>query len=154
MRALQKWAANVNRDLKSQIEWHVRADDLGQLDESNVLRVYAIDPKTDAVLGDTFDLALTEAQIARLRRALQRHPHDVFVLRGVLTPQVRINELRPTEGPFNNPIFIGPFAEFAYEVQPTSLNPDVVTAGDEVGAKAGDKAPPDTAADTVTADGK
>ena len=154
MRALQKWAASVNRDLKSQIEWHVLPDDLSQLEDSDVLRVNAIDPKTGAILGDPFNITLTEAQVARLHRALQRQPREVLVLRGVLTPHISINEQRPTEGPFNNPPFIGPFAEFAYGVEVNSLNPALpATDNDQAGSK-GATSGADPASELETTSGK
>ncbi len=46
-----------------------------------------------------------------------------MVLRGVLNPEVRFNPDRMAEGPFNNPRFIGPFAEYNPIIQASGIRP-------------------------------
>ena len=120
LRALEKWAQRVNRELKSQIEWHVR---IGQWTDPNRLEMQAVDPKTHVALGDQFPVTMSAAVTRRLEQHEQRGQHDVFILKGVLFPQVTANPRRGERGPFDKPRFIGPFAEFALIVQATSVNP-------------------------------
>ncbi len=121
LRALRRWAARVNREFRSPIEWHVRVlDDEGTLREAMV-RLRAIDPITHADLGDAFDVRLSRTLIRRVEEQLSRQ--NVLVLRGTLTPEVRVNERRTDRGVFDKPKFIGLYAELEFTVEVASLMP-------------------------------
>ncbi|MHC4414811.1 MAG: hypothetical protein ACYS0G_05960 [Planctomycetota bacterium] len=117
LRALDRWAHRVNRELKSQITWHVRLVRVVQ----RGLEMQAVDPKTLAVLGDPFPVTLPASQFRRLEQFEQRGKLDVLQLKGVLVPSVRVNPQRPDPGPFDKPRFIGPFAELGLSVQASSV---------------------------------
>jgi cell division protein FtsB len=126
LRELSRWARRVNRELKSPIEWHVRITDRaiapGDLPG---LEVVAVDPETDVVLGEPFPVRLPQATVRQLRRLEQRGALGVLVLRGVLMPEVMVNPQRDEQGLFNKPLFVGPFAEFSFWVEASSLTPPV-----------------------------
>ncbi|MHC4218466.1 MAG: hypothetical protein ACYSU7_08420 [Planctomycetota bacterium] len=124
LRELSRWARRVNREMKSPILWHVRITErvAAPLDIP-ALEVRAVDPKTNAVLGDPFPVTLPRATVRRLRQLEDRGQLDVLVLRGVLMPEVMVNPQRDERGLFDKPLFVGPFAEFRFVVEASSLNP-------------------------------
>jgi len=124
-RRVDRWVRRVNRELKKPIEWHVRIDDpTNPLPQPHKLRLVAVDPKTDVRLGDPFDVGVTRAVMSRLKEMEKRRElAGVLMLRGVLRPMIRFNRDRFSEGTFNKPPFIGPFAEFGFIVDATSLVP-------------------------------
>lgn len=136
VRELGQWVARVNREFRSQIEWHVRVVGRSALNDGTRTRggerltMRAVDPVTGAVLGEAFDIPLRAAEVRRLRRFDNQLATEVFILRGVLTPQVQLTPSRLTEGPFNNPPFIGSMAEFAFTVDMRSLVPAPPAADD------------------------
>ncbi len=122
MRALDRWAARVNRELRSQIQWHVRLIDFDQTRRGRQ-RAMAVDPKTRVELGDPFEVIISRNLARRLEPLSQRGEREVLQLKGVLVPEVRLNKRREEPGPFNHPRLIGPFAEFAFTVEASSLTP-------------------------------
>jgi hypothetical protein len=122
LRDLHRWSRRMNRELKSPIEWHIRiAARSTHPAYGTTLEVQAVDPKTRVSLGDPFPVSLPPTTVRRLRQMEQRGGLDVLVLKGVLVPQVAVNPLRPDQGLFDNPRFIGPFAEFGFFVEASSL---------------------------------
>jgi hypothetical protein len=88
------------------------------------VRLQAVDPETLAELGDPFDAAISRSLASRLQTIEKRTGlDDTLVLKGVLVPRTHINEERDSEGAFNNPRLIGPFAEFLFTVDAHSLVP-------------------------------
>ncbi|MCP3905421.1 MAG: hypothetical protein GY715_17485 [Planctomycetes bacterium] len=141
-RKVDRWVRRVNREFKKQIEWHVRLEDpTNPLPHPHMLRLQAVDPKTGTRLGDPFDVGVTRALMSKLRQMETRRELDeVLVLRGVLRPTVRFNRDREIRGAFDKPPFIGPFAEFGFGVDATSLvpRPEPKADPDEDGATKGD----------------
>ncbi len=125
MRQLDRWASRVNREYKVPIEWHVEVIDLPvTAGRGFTARVQAVDPMTAATLGDPFDASLPRPVANRLRQIEQRQGLDEpLVLKGVLVPRVHVNEDRTDPGPFDNPRFIGTFAEFGFTVDVSALHP-------------------------------
>jgi hypothetical protein len=125
LRELRRWASRVNRQQRSQVDWYVQIVDRARsVGRGYVLRLQAVDPETGTVLGDPFDARLTRAVANRLQRYEREHGLDeTLVVRGVLIPEVRINEERLEEGPFDNPRFIGPFAEFTMALDVNTILP-------------------------------
>ena len=125
MRALERWRAAAERQFKLPIEWHVRIVDdiLLNRDGSARVTVIAVDPETPAQLGDPFDLDLDRLTVRRIVPVRDRGDLDKLKLNGVLVPHLRINLERPSRGPFDKPKFVGPFVEYALEVQVRSLVP-------------------------------
>jgi hypothetical protein len=138
MRRLNRWVARTNRQFKMPIEWHVRiVEPAVRYGRGFLLRLQAVDPKTDVALGDAFDTLLSASLASRLRDHEQRHGlDDVMVLKGIIEPGVAINEQRLEMGPFDNPRFVGPFVEFGFTVQAQTILPRPEEKKDEKPAEA------------------
>ncbi len=121
LRGLDRWASRVNRELKSQIQWHVRIMRPRPGSQQRRLELQAVDPKTDRHLGDPFQVVASINLLRRLRVFAERDQLEVLVLRGVVRPYVTINLGRQQKGAFDKPRFIGPFAEFQMTVDVSSL---------------------------------
>jgi cell division protein FtsB len=132
MKKLESWRAATDRQLRGPITWHVRVIDARPQDVNNdrsperIVTLVAVDPETDVKLGAPFDVELSRTLTDRLANYEARDPNGdigVLVLRGTVTPHIRINEERAERGSFDNPPFIGPYAEFLYRVDVKSLMP-------------------------------
>jgi hypothetical protein len=122
LRAVESWARRIQREMKSSVVWHIRMlPPAEQGGEVPGLRVRAIDPETHVELGDPFTVRLNSTIRRKLATLEQRGPIDVLVLKGVLVPQVTVNQDRMDPGPFDNPPLVGPFAEFRFIVTANSL---------------------------------
>ena len=124
LRELHRWARRMNREMKAPIEWHIRIAGRGTYPlEVPGLVVEAVDPKTHVVLGDPFPVTLPRATVRRLRDLETRGQLGVLVVRGVLIPRVMVNPDRHEQGLFDKPRFVGPFAEFEFLVEASSVTP-------------------------------
>lgn len=125
MRALERWVAAAEREFKIPIEWHVEI--VGELllnrDGSARATVVAVDPETDAQLGSPFDVMLEPIMVRRIVPVRDRGDLDKLKMNGVVVPHLRINLERPNRGPFDSPKFIGPYVEYAMDVQVRSIVP-------------------------------
>ena len=122
LRSVEKWTSRVNREFKSPIVWHIRIVGNPERQHGSYgLMVVAVDPKTDVQLGDRFPLIMSKSTAHHLSQLDRRGPLDVLVVRGVLTPRVRVHPYRMELGPFDNPRFIGPFAEYGMSVDASSV---------------------------------
>ena len=122
LKKLEGWKSQQDRELRGPITWHVRAVDSRTTRSGDlIVTLVAVDPETDVRLGNSFDVELSKLQAERLAWADAHGAPGPLVLRGTLVPNVRINEDRGTRGTFDNPPFIGPFAEFLYSVEVKSL---------------------------------
>lgn len=127
LKRLEAWAASANRQFRGQIVWHVRLVDartedvIGDRTPEHIATLIAVDPVTNVQLGDQFDVVLPKALAARLERLAQRDALGVMVLRGTIIPAIRVNPDRTERGSFDNPPFIGPFAEYLWSIDVRSL---------------------------------
>lgn len=123
LRALRQWRASVNRQLRAPITWHVRVIDAEHRGRSHVATLVAVDPVNGVELGESFQIIMPPASSRRYEQLRARGEVGVLVLRGVLVPDVRINEERREAGIFNRPKLIGPYAEFFFSVEARTLLP-------------------------------
>ena len=127
VRAVQRWAAAANRQHRGPITWHIRVVDAEPPTARGVvLTLQAVDPETDTVLGEDFPALVSNRSLLRRLESLDSSGalfNEKLELKGVLTPDVQANPNRESEGTFNNPQFIGPFAEFRFGVEAQSLRP-------------------------------
>lgn len=124
LRQVRNWVSRVNRELRSQIDWHVLLLLPDRQDaDPTLVRVQAVDPETGVRLGDPVPIVVPPAVRRRLAQYDQRGQLDVMVLYGVLNPNVIFNQDRTAEGPFNSPRFIGPFAEVDPVIQVHGIKP-------------------------------
>ncbi|HRP62525.1 MAG TPA: hypothetical protein PK400_04460 [Phycisphaerales bacterium] len=123
LRALRQWRASANRQLRAPIAWHVRVIDAEYRGRSHVATLVAVDPVNGVELGESFQIIMPPASSRRYEQLRARGEIGVLVLRGVLIPDVRINEDRREAGIFNRPKLIGPYAEFFFSVEARTLLP-------------------------------
>ena len=123
LKAVDRWAASANRNFRTKVAWHVRVLDAQTTRRGLEVQVQAVDPKTRTELGDPFVIALQRSVARRFEQLQQRDPVDVLVLKGTLHPNVVVNRQRQNVGPFDNPRFIGPYAELRLTVDASSLLP-------------------------------
>lgn len=125
MRALAKWEPATEREYRMPVEWYVRVQPASMIDASRerMATFIAVDPVTGARLGDEFDVALSRSMAGRLAELEARNELDVLVMKGTVVPNIRINTERESRGVFDNPLFIGPFAEYEFTVEPSGLAP-------------------------------
>lgn len=124
LKKVEGWRSAANRDFRAPITWHVRfIDGRSAKNGDRIATLVVVDPKTDVRLGNQFDVLLSKLFADRLDfyKAHGGLDNIVMVLRGTVIPDIRINEERAARGSFDNPPFIGPFAEFIYSVDVKSL---------------------------------
>ncbi len=123
-RAVDSWVKAANRQFKDKITWHVRIDETMRDPNTgqHLVRLVAVDPKTDVVLGEPFVVRIDRPTAMRLQRMERYADLSVLILSGVMEPQARYNPDRQAPGPFEKDL-IGPFAEFGFSVEVTSLVP-------------------------------
>jgi hypothetical protein len=123
MRALAKWEPATEREYRMPIDWHVRVQPASMLDSKRerIATFIAVDPVTGTRLGDEFDVALSRAIAGRLVELEARGELDMLILKGTVVPNIRINTTRESRGAFDNPLFVGPFAEYEFTVEPSSV---------------------------------
>lgn len=134
LRAVDRWASSVNREYRQPITWTVRISDAATLQRGVQFTVQAVDPVTDVELGDSFPVLITNRTLIR-RLEMMGDAGQLFdqklEMKGVLIPDVRVNRNRESEGAFNTPPFIGPFAEFYMGVEAQSIRPASEAQQDE-----------------------
>lgn len=123
MRAVDRWAAAANREYRAKIVWHVQVLSANPTRRGLDVKVQAVDPKTNTKLGDPVVVALQRAAARHYELLQQRSGSDVLVLTGTLRPQIVQNRHRAVVGAFDNPRFIGPYAELQVTVDGTTLLP-------------------------------
>jgi hypothetical protein len=131
LRKLQEWRGAALRTFNGQINWTVRLVRPNRdLVDGRRVELIAVDPVTDAQLGDPFFVTLDRTQLERLQKLHDRRLNEdddhlgVLMLRGVADPQIDIDPARLEPRKFTNVhAFIGPFAEYMLRVNPRSLVP-------------------------------
>jgi hypothetical protein len=121
VRSVERWRARINREMRATIEWHVRVLESEEQRAGYTLTVVAIDPKTEARLGEPFVIELPRRLARRYEQLVERRQAEVLRVRGVLIPDVQVNHDRRDPGPFNVPPLIGPFAEFGFRIDPSAV---------------------------------
>lgn len=123
VRTVEHWAARANREFRAPIEWYVVLVEAAVGGDWNRVKLQAVDPANRVELGDPFVVELSNLQLRKLVRLEDRGQIDLMLLRGAVHPDVTVNLDRFEPGPFNNPPFIGRYAEFNYAVDVRSLVP-------------------------------
>lgn len=134
IRSVTRWQARINREMRGTIEWQVRVIDTEETRAGYTLRVVAVDPETEARLGEPFDIELPRRHARRYEQLVDRRQAERLRVRGVLVPDVQVNADRREPGPFNVPPLIGPFAEFGFRIDISA-----VTAPDDADTERRDR---------------
>ena len=90
-----------------------------------MLRLQVWDPKNATTVGEPFDVPVARRVVERVNRPrpLDAPEPAVYVLDGVFTPSLRVNERRTEVGAFDNPRFVGPMVELSWAVDAKSVGP-------------------------------
>lgn len=136
--ALRRWIQRSVRANQIPVDWHVRIRDETETRLGLVLRLQAVDPVSDAELGDPFDVLLSAAQSRRLQQAAKREALGVLQLKGILRLEIAVDESYVAPGPFGKERFIGPFVRYEFTIDVKSLMP--ATAEKPKGGKPADAA--------------
>lgn len=123
-RSLQKWIAAANRSFKQRISWPVVVGDMERTSPTTArVQLTPWNPEADASCGEPFSVMVSPRILENVRRAGLRSADKspVFMLAGVLEPQISYNPERVEVGPFDNPRFIAPTVEMRWSVEFKSL---------------------------------
>lgn len=123
LKAVQRWVTTANRDYRARINWHVRVLGATPTKRGFAVELQAVDPKTNINLGDPFFALLSKGLAKRYDNVIQRSGVEVVELKGTLHPNVGFDRNKSKAGPFEKTKFLGPFAQFNFEVVATSLQP-------------------------------
>lgn len=124
LRKLDGWKSLMDRQHRTPITWHVvMVGEQPVTERTRIVKLQAVDPQTGTQLGLPFDVVLSRAGSDHLAAYESRGDMGPMVLRGTAVPSVRVNEQRESRGAFDNPPFIGPFAELTFAVDAKSLLP-------------------------------
>ncbi len=123
-RAVADWARGAGRRFRSKTEWVVEVTETRELPSGIVLIGHVIDPDSGFAYGPSEIAAELSTVLARR----YRESPDTTVWRMVcnVSAAPRMNAERETQGFFDVPAFIGPYAEFVTEVRVLSLAPSMV----------------------------
>ena len=120
MRAVERWEPTCERELRMPIDWHVRVLE-GRRDRIAILQ--AVDPVTDARLGDPFQVQFPKTLATRIDDLAAGGDPGVLVLKGASIVNITVNPDRLMPGSFDNPRFVAPYAEFEVTVDVSSITP-------------------------------
>lgn len=119
--ALSRWKESESRRSVHAVDWVVSIVGDPRMSRSTaVFILQAVDPVHGTKLGDPFP-AVTEFDQLRRLWAEGIDGNTRLRLRGVTRLDLAINESREKPGPFNRPLLIAPFVEFAFHVEVKSL---------------------------------
>ena len=123
MRKIEKWAPAFEREYRAAIDWVVRVvpDSPTANAAKGIYTFVAVDPVTDAPLGDEFNVTLSRALATRLAELESHGGLGALSMKGTVVPTIAINPARETRGSFDNPRFVGAFAEYTFTVDPQSI---------------------------------
>ncbi|TVQ81032.1 MAG: hypothetical protein EA380_02650 [Phycisphaeraceae bacterium] len=120
--ALRRWANSANRAFRGRIDWVVSvSDERGAIPAQQPVRIFVVDPETLQPLHR--EAFIVELSSRDRRRVAEESSRPAWRIIGQITSQVRVNPDRPERGVFNTPVFLGPFAEFDYELRVLSVSP-------------------------------
>ena len=120
--ALRRWANAANRAFRGRIDWVVSvSDERGAIPAHQPVRVFVVHPETLQPLHR--EAFIVELNSRDRRRLAEESSRSAWRITGQIAAQVRINADRPERGVFNTPVFLGPFAEFDYELRVLSVSP-------------------------------
>ncbi|MCC5785404.1 MAG: hypothetical protein JJU33_01735 [Phycisphaerales bacterium] len=117
---IRRWCLQMNRDLRTQISWSVR---FGPVKEAGrgvyQASMTVIDPEDGRSIGEPVTIDIPRRFLSRLRDRTDRYDH--WKLDGVLRPEPRLNAERVTTGVFSTTPLVGPFVDFDFSIEWSSL---------------------------------
>lgn len=134
LRLLTQWANMINREHRQRLDWTCRIVSREALDgDHSFVDLEAIDPVSGEAVSERFVIEWPRRLAPALARFADGSPIRV---RGLFTPDLRVNEARREAGVFDIPPLIGPYLEFRYALQVTAVS------AAEIGPPADQPTPP------------
>ncbi|MCA9294130.1 MAG: hypothetical protein KDA20_09980 [Phycisphaerales bacterium] len=133
-RMVADWARGAGRKFRSRVEWVVNVSEVRNTPNGAVV----VGQVMDAASGQPFgSMDVTLELNSTFARKLHEHPREsTWRVVGNVSAAPRMNPERTEQGFFNVPAFVGPYAEFLFELRVTGLAPasepkDTTTNGQE-----------------------
>ena len=122
IREVRLWSRQMSSKYRRTVEWEIEVLGLEPVEGSDgremMLEFQVLNPETGGAWGEP---ARVEMSSRYLRRVQETPDQKRWSLRALLGAEPRINPQRSEEGLLNTPPFIGPYAEFVYELKPQSI---------------------------------
>lgn len=122
-RVVDRWIAYANRHYKSKIEWHVTIFEQPQSTRPSSLKLQVVEPSTGKTIDQPFSINLNRQLIRRLGKLEQQGQLDIFILKGVLIPKLKMTARSDTANAFHNPRLVGAFAQFGFLIDVNTIVP-------------------------------
>lgn len=117
---IRRWCLQMNRDLRSQISWSVRFGPVSEAGRGvHQAPMTVINPEDGRAIGEPVTIDIPRRFLMRLRDRTDRYDH--WKLEGVLRPEPRLNAERVTTGVFSTTPLVGPFVDFDFSIEWSSL---------------------------------
>jgi hypothetical protein len=119
--AVRAWAAEMADSMQGRRRWIARVELMGDGDFRYASRPAKITPLDETRLrpiGPVFEMPLPARTVARVRAA---GDDALWIIDATLAATPIVNAERASLGAFDYPRFIGPYAEFAYELNVLSV---------------------------------
>lgn len=114
--AVEKWCKTLSREMKGRPIWMVTISDLRETPSGRHEATFRVmDDELNLPIGGPFVLEIPRAFVARVRDGAAKFDRWILTLEFRASP--RFNADRLDEGVFNVPAFIGPYAEFGFDVE-------------------------------------
>lgn len=124
LKTVQRWVSTANREYRSKIIWHVQVLGSSPTRKGIAFELQAVDPKSKTKLGDPFFALLSKVLAKRYDQLIQRSgTQETIELRGTIHMNVTFVRSSSTAGPFDKTKLAGPYAQFDFDVEATSLQP-------------------------------
>lgn len=113
--AVKEWTRDAAKDFRGPVEWEVRIEKIDSGVKGNAITFYVLDP-TGKPVGNSF----TKPIPARIGRDAPP-ALGMMTLKGTVSANPQHNSSRAEKSESDSPRLIGPFAEFDFEIDITSL---------------------------------
>lgn len=115
------WARQAPRALRGSFEWIIEVAQVVAEREEATIEFRVIDPSSGNPCSDRYYTMKIPGRMAHPISLMR--DRKLWVVKGMLAAKPGVNASRPDVGAFDTPRFIGPFAEFGFEVTPRSVQP-------------------------------
>lgn len=121
-RAVGGWVRDMQRSITGSVQWTIRVIDGSQVQARQPRVTYeVVDPETGRALGKQTS-SVFPSRFARMISS--NSAQELWLLGGQLSAMPTLNNRRPEEGDDPEaPLFIGPYAEFGFELSIRNLEP-------------------------------
>ncbi|MCA9310650.1 MAG: hypothetical protein KDA21_05545 [Phycisphaerales bacterium] len=122
MRNVRLWTRQMAGKYRRTVEWEIEVLSVDPVADSDgremMLNFQVLNPDTGAAWGEPVRVAMSTRY---LRRIAETPDQKRWSLRALFGADPQLNAQRGEEGLLNTPPFIGPYAEFVWELKPQSI---------------------------------